>query len=137
MGPLKLNWTENSCTEPARALITEPNAIAIAALDSVTFVRGPFHVLTNYNFTSDQHTRVLFLIYGLGLTTADASAVTVQAAGQSLTVENIGPFTASGLSATYVIARLPDTLPQGNWPLTVTVRNTPSSNNPLLGIAGP
>ena len=100
-------------------------------------MRGPFHVLTNYNFTSDHHTRVLFLIYGLGLTTADPSVVTVQAAGQSLTVENIGPFTASGLSATYVIARLPDNLPQGNWPVTVNVRNTPSSNNPLLSVAGP
>lgn len=137
MGPLKLSWTQGSCTEPARALITEQNTTAIAALDSVTFVGAPFHVVNGNNFSGDALTRVLFLIYGLGLTAADKPNIAVQAAGVTLTVENIGPFTGSGLSATYVIAQLPANMPQGNWPMTVTVRGTATSNNPLLSIAGP
>jgi hypothetical protein len=135
MGPLKLNWTQSACTEPARLVITEENTNRAAAVDSVTFARGPFPVITNYNFSLDHHTRVLLLIYGLGLTGADASAVTVQAAGMSLPVEGIGPSRSPGLSATYVIARLPDGMPAGNWPLTVSVRGTASSNNPELSIA--
>jgi hypothetical protein len=138
MGPLKLNWTQSSCTEPPRFLIPENNnSNYIAAIDSVTFVRGPFHVVSNHNFSADGLTRVLFLVYGVGLTTADTSAVSVQAAGRSLPVDNVGPFTASGLSATYVIVVLPANFPQGDWPMTVTVRGAPSSNNPLLSIAGP
>lgn len=137
MGPLKLNWTQSSCTEPARALVTEEGVNRIAAFDSVTFVRGPFRVTDDFNFSADHRARITFFLFGLGLTTADASLVTVQAAGLNLPVENVGPFTAPGLSATYVIVRLPDNLPPGNWPLNVTVRGVPTSNNPTLGISGP
>jgi hypothetical protein len=137
MGPLKLNWTESSCTEPARTLLTEQDPSRIAALDSVTFVRAPFPVITNFNFSADHHTRVLLLMYGLGLTTADTSVVTVQAAGMTLLVENVGPLATPGFSATYVIVRLPDGMPAGDWPLIVTVRGVATSNSPLLSIAGP
>jgi hypothetical protein len=137
MGPFKLNWNQNSCTEPARLIIAEDNSNRLAAVDSVTSVRAPFAVATDYNFSSDHRTRITFLIFGLGLTTADASVVSVQAAGLSLPVENVGPFTVPGFSATYIVARLPEGIPSGNWPLTVTVRGVASSNSPLLIIAGP
>jgi hypothetical protein len=139
-GSIKLHWTETACTEPPRFLIPEnsdPNSLA--ALDSVTFVRGPFHINNPNNFSSTQRTRVMFLIFGLGLTSADASAVTVQAGGSPLPVENVGPFVAPGVSASYVIVVLPGGLSAGpaNFPLNVSVRGTACSNSPLLQIAGP
>jgi hypothetical protein len=73
----------------------------------------------------------------LGLNNSEVSAVNVQAAGLSLAVENVGPLTAPGFSATYIVARLPEGIPAGNWPLTVTVRGVASSNSPLIAIAGP
>ena len=137
MGPLKLNWNQNSCPEPARFIIAEDNSNRLAALDSATSVRGPFTTATDYNFSSDRHRRITFMILGLGLTTADVSLVSVQAAGMILPVENVGPFTAPGLAATFVVVRLPDVLPNGNWPVMVTMRGATASNNPLLAVGDP
>jgi len=140
MGPLKLNWTESSCTEPARLLIPENNnRNYIAAIDSVTYVRGTFHLKNPNNFSSNQATRVMFLVYGLGLTTADTSAVSVHAGSLPIPVENVGPLTAPGLSATYVIVVLPGNLTSSpmDFPLIVTVRGVATSNSPLLSISGP
>lgn len=137
MGPVQLNWTRSSCTEPARLIIAEDSGNGVAAVDSVSLLRAPFAPATNFNFAADRRTRITFLIFGLGLTTADASLVTVQAAGISLPVENVGPFTQGGLSATYVVVRLPEGMPAGNWPLNVTVRGAASLNSPMLGISGP
>ena len=139
-GSIKLNWTESSCAEPARFIIPEssdPNVIA--AIDSVTFVRGPFHINNPNNFSSNQRMRVMFLIFGLGLTSSDTSAVTVQAGSTPLPVENVGPLTAAGLGATYVIVLLPSGLSAGpaNFPLNVSVRGVACSNSPVLQIAGP
>jgi hypothetical protein len=137
MGPLKLNWTQNSCSEPARLIIAEDNSDRVAAIDSVTFMRGPFAPTTNFNFSADQRTRITILVFGLGLNPSDIAAVSVQAAGLSLPVENLGPLTAPGFSATYIVARLPEGIPAGSWPLTVTVRGVASSNSPFLLISGP
>ena len=139
-GSIKVHWAETGCTEPARFIIpenTDPNLAA--AIDSVTFVRGPFHINNPNNFSSTQRTRVMFLILGLGLTSADASAVTVQAGGSPLPVENVGPVTATGLGASYVIVQLPGGLSAGpaNFPLNVSVRGVTCSNSPVLQIAGP
>jgi hypothetical protein len=139
-GLAKLNWDESTCTEPARFLIPENTAPnVIAAFDSVTLVRGPFRISNANNFSSNQRTRVTFLIFGLGLTTSDTTAVSVQAGATPLPVENVGPLTAPGLSATYVTVRLPDGLSAGpaDFPLVVTVRNVQCTNSPLLNIAGP
>jgi hypothetical protein len=135
MGPFKLNWTQNSCTEPGRQIFVDENN-QVAALDSVTFVRGPFPNLNPNNLTpGDRRTRITFVLFGLGLTAADISNVSVQVAGTPLTVESVGPLTAPGFSATYIVAPLPGTIPPGNWPVTITVRGAASSNNPMLGIA--
>ena len=137
MGPLKVNWTQNSCSEPARLIIAEDNSDRVAAIDSVTFMRGPFAPTMSFNLSADQRTRITILILGLGLNTSDIAAVNVQAAGLALSVENLGPLTAPGFSATYIVARLPEGIPAGNWPLTVNVRGVASSNSPFLVIAAP
>ena len=140
MGSITLNWTETGCTEPARFLIPETSDPSrIVALDSVTFVRGPFHINETNNFSANQRTRVMFMIFGLGLTGADISAVSVQAGTTPLQVENVGPLMAPGLSATYVNVLLPSGLSAGpaTFPLNVSVRGVACSNNPVLQIAGP
>jgi len=61
--------------------------------------------------------------------------LTVQAAGFNLTVENVGPLMGiSGLDASYIVVRLPDGLPVGDLPLTVTLSGN-VSNIAILSIS--
>lgn len=106
-----------------------------AALDSVTWQRGPFSVLNLFNFSADRHTRVVLFTSDLGLTQPNSSQLIVQAGGRMLTVESVGPaMGVAGTSASYIIVRLPDGLPTGNLPLLITLRGFQSVNSPLLGI---
>jgi len=69
------------------------------------------------------------------LGTSSTSNVTVTRNGIALTVENVGTVTGTtGLSASYIIVRLPNGLATGELPLTVSVFGVPSTNNPTLGI---
>jgi uncharacterized protein (TIGR03437 family) len=120
----------------ACAAADNPNEAA--AIDSVTFVRGPFKTHTDVNFSADHQTRVLLFTTPLGLTQSDLSKVTVTAAGISLTVENVGPVTGVvGLDASYIVVRLPDGLPPGNLSLIVIANGVQSNNSPALVIAPP
>ena len=135
MGPLKLNWSESNCIEPPPSLLIEQNTVDRAvALDSVTFVRGPFHILSDLNFSGDHHTRVMLFISNLGLEPGEnRSALSVQAKGVLLPVETAG--TVPGLSQfSYIIVRLPDGLPAGDLPTSVTLRGA-VSNVGQLGIS--
>jgi len=107
-----------------------------AALDAVTLLRGPFRVLNNFNFHPDRHTRVIIFTSNHGLTLPDSSILTVRAAGLGLTVEGVGPVLGvTGMNASYIVVRLPDGLPSGDLPLTVTLRGVASSNSPTLSIS--
>ncbi len=101
-----------------------------AAIDSVTFVRGPFR-LTNPNnlFTADKRTRIILFTSNLGLTQSDLSdpsVLVVEAAGINLPVENVGPLAITGLSSSYIIVRLPDNLPNGQLELRIKLRGVTS-----------
>jgi hypothetical protein len=136
MGPLKINWTQSSCTEPTPRVVTEDNLTQAVALNSVTFARGPFQVLTGVNFSADHHTRVLLFTSALGVFQPDASILTVQAGGMNLTVENVGQVLGvSGLEASYIVVRLPDGLQTGNLPVTITLRGKTSTNAAMITIA--
>jgi hypothetical protein len=141
MGPLKLHWSESSCTEPARFIIPEEsNPNVVAAFDSVTFVRGPFHIDNPNNLDpSNNRTRVMFLIYGLNFVPDDAlgNSVEVRAGGHTLTINNLGAATAAGFSASYIIVAFPPDLPAGDYPLSVRIRGVFCTNSPVLSIAGP
>jgi len=114
--------------------VEEGTANQAVALDSVTLVRGPFHILTDVNFSSDHHTRVILFTSDLGLS-QPAPSLTVKAGGTLLTVENVGTVTGvSGLVASYIIVRLRDGLSPGNLPLIVTLNGLTGSNSPTLGI---
>jgi uncharacterized protein (TIGR03437 family) len=116
-------------------LIEEGSNNRAVALDSVTFVRGPFSVLTDYNCSADGHTRVILFTSSLGLSQPNASALTVQAMGIYLTVESVGPVSGvTGFVASYIVVRLPDGLPPGDLPLVVTL-NGAMSNTATLSIS--
>jgi len=116
--------------------IEQGTANKAAALDSVTRLRGPFSILNIHNFSADQHTRVMLFTSNLGLSQPDPAILTVRANGILLTVENVGTVSGvQGLDASYIVVRLPDGLPSGNLPLTVTLRGVVSSNTPALEIS--
>lgn len=130
------NGTANFTAALQPTIFVEDGAATQAvALDSVTLVRGPFHILTDVNFSSDHHTRVILFTSDLGLS-APGPSLTVQAGGTSLTVENVGTVSGvAGLNASYIVVRLPDGLPAGNLPLTVTLNGVASSNTPTISIS--
>jgi TolB protein len=111
---------------PPPGVITEEGTNNAIAVNSVTFVRGPFRILDPHNFSLDGHTRITLFTTSLGLTSPpipQASTLSVKANGVDLPVEFIGQTTGvPGLSGSYIIVRLPDGLPTGNLSLTVTVR---------------
>jgi hypothetical protein len=116
-------------------LIEEGTINRAVALDSVTFVRGPFRVLTDHNFSADHHTRVILFTSNLGLSQPDPSVLSVQASGFPLMVENVGPLLGvPGLVASYIVVRLPDGLPPGDLLLTITLRGV-TSNIATLSIS--
>jgi hypothetical protein len=119
------------------SIFTEQGATNRAvALDSVTWIGGPFRVLTDHNFSADHHTRVILFTSDLGMTQPDSTQLIVRAGGVMLTVENVGPVVGvSGMSASYIIVRLPDGLPTGDLPLVITLRGFDSLNSPTLSIA--
>jgi hypothetical protein len=122
-------------TDDAPVIFTEEGTNYAAAIDSVTFVRGPFTLLDNFNFSNDHRTRIILFTSNLGLTQPDSSVLTLQASGVPLTVENVGPLTGViGLNASYIIVRLPDGLPAGDLLLTVTHQGV-TSNVTVLSIA--
>ena len=64
----------------APALLTEANTSRAIALDSVTHRRDPFSVVTTYNFSMDQRTRIMLFATSVELAPGEtASAITAQA----------------------------------------------------------
>ena len=107
-------------------IFTEENTTNAAALDSVTFVRAPFRVVDEHNFSSDHITRVILFTSYLGLTQPSASLV-VRAGGFDLPVENVGPILIGSVHASYIVVRLPQNLAPGDLLLTVSLGNATSS----------
>jgi probable HAF family extracellular repeat protein len=112
-------------TEPAPVLLLETGTNNAAAIDSVTFVRGPFRVVDNFNFSSDHLTRIIIFT---SLLNQPDSTLMVRAAGIDLPVENVGTVSGvTGLSASYIVVKLPQGLTTGDLQLTVTLRNVTSN----------
>jgi len=109
-------------------LVEEGTANRAVALDSVTFVRSPFRIINDHNFSIDHHTRVIIFTSNLGLTQPNPAVLSVQASGFDLTVENVEPFTGvNGFNGSYIVVRLPDGLPPGDLSLTVTLNGNMSN----------
>jgi len=77
-------------------LLTEPNSNKAIALDSVTYMRDSFPVVTTKNFSGDQRTRIVLFARGVILAPDEtASVLTARAEGGEhriypLPVEHVG-----------------------------------------------
>jgi len=115
---------------PPPSVFTEEGTTNATAVNSVTFMRGPFRILDPYNFSLDGHTRITLFTTNLGLTSPpvpQAATLSVKANGVDLPIEYVGQTTGvPGLNGSYIIVRLPDGLPTGNLSLTVTLRGVTS-----------
>jgi len=123
-----------SAPATAPVIYAEEGTNNAVALDSVTFVRGPFRLSNPNNFSSDQRTRIILFTSDLGLTQSDLSdpaVLVVEAAGVNLPVENVGPASIPGLSSSYIIVRLPDNVPTGSLDLKVKLRGLASDAKTL------
>jgi hypothetical protein len=115
----------------------------LAAIDSITFVRGPFTLTDNYNFSSDNHTRIIFFTTDLGLPqtfqpNTDTLSVQLDGGGTLYPVEIVGPNAVIGGS--YIVFRLPDSLTPGLHSLAIRLNGAngvSSTNSPTFMISQP
>ena len=123
-----------AATVSTPVIYAEENTNNAVALDSVTFVRGPFGLSSPHNFSVDKRTRIILLTSALGLTQADLSdptALVVEASGVDLPVENVGALSIDGISSSYIVVRLPDNVPTGAVELKVKLRGVSSDARTL------
>lgn len=131
-GNFILNWSQSNCAPSTLAL--EQNTNQLAAVDSVTFVRGPFALTDDHNFSSDHRTRIIFFTTDLGFPTSqpDVNTLAVVINGTSYPIENVGP--SSSPPGSYVVFRLPDQLSPGTYAVSIKARGVMSANSPTITI---
>ena len=125
-----IGWPINP-NPPSTILIEQGTTNTASALDSVTFVKGPFTVLTSYNFAADGHRRLI--IFTTPVLPANPT-ISVTANGIPLTVEAFGTFNALA-GTSYIIVALPNLAGGGTtYALSVTVNGVSSTNTPTITI---
>ena len=124
---------------PPPILQTEENTDLAIAFDSVTMLRDPYPLTNNFNFSSDNRTRVMLFAVNLDLLPSEnSSALTAQAEDAQLkvyplTVESVT--TVPGLSwLTEVVVVLPDNLPGTADVLVSVTWHTRTSNKMRIKI---
>ena len=133
---LVVAYQSDAVTSPPVLYLEEGTNNALA-LDSVTFLRGPFRLSNPHNFSSDQRTRIILFTSYLGLTQADLSdptALVVELGGVNLPVQNVGTLSILGLNTSYIVVRLPDNTPMGTFEVKVKLRGA-ASNAGMLTIS--
>jgi uncharacterized protein (TIGR03437 family) len=123
--------TPNNSAPPV--IFAEENANKLAALDSVWFVRDPFTLFNDHNFSFDKRTRIVVFATGLELMPGENnSVVTAQAEFPGhgtfpLDVESVGKIPNVN-SITQVNLRLPNELANaGDVLVSVSLRGAPSN----------
>jgi len=111
-----------------------PSGTCLAAVDSVTFARGPFRLTNDLNFSSDRLTRIILFTSNLGMTNANlpSGILSIHVAGYGAiplaNIEHVGTVTGvSGMDASYIIVKLPANLPTGSSNLTVKMGSAESN----------
>jgi len=119
-------------------LLTHENQQQALALDSVTFLAGPFSPFNEFNFSSDARTRISLFATNIPPADENISAITVKAEDTQhntfqLPVEWVGR-TLGYPWMTQIVVRLPDALAHaGDVSVQVLVRQS-ESNKALLTI---
>jgi hypothetical protein len=118
---------------PAPVIVTEPNSDSAVALDSVWMERDPFPLMTPFNLSTDDRTRLMLFVLNLELLPGEtSSAVTARAEDASLnqfplTVEFVGQV-PNFEWLTQVVVRLPNNTPAAqSLFVSVTLRGQTSN----------
>jgi len=124
--------SQNGLLTVTPLLLLESGTNNAAAVDSVTFVRGPFSVTDNFNFSGDHVTRIIIFTSPLA---NPEPTLTVSASGHLLPIESVGSVTGvTGLNASYIVVKL-DPILTGtgsiNYDLTVSLRGVTSNTATL------
>lgn len=131
------NQTVNFTSIANPILLIEENSSRAIALDSVTFWRDPFSLLTTHNFSADQRTRIVLfaanvdLIAGENISVLTAQAEDSQQRLLPLTVEYVGKVPNFNW-LTQITVRLPDGL-AGDIRVSINLRGV-VSNKALISI---
>lgn len=125
-----IGWPINP-NPPRVILIEQGTANTASTVDSVTFERGPFTVLTTHDFASDGHRRLIMYVTP-ALSSNPVPTVSVTANGIPLTVEAFGTFNALA-GTSYIVVALPSLTP-GDYSLVVTINGVGSANSPTITI---
>jgi len=124
--------TQNGLLTVTPLLLLESGTNNAAAVDSVTFVRGPFSVTDNFNFSSDHVTRIIIFTSPLA---NPEPTLTVSASGHLLPIESVGSVAGvTGLNASYIVVKLDPILTGSgsiNYDLTVSLRGVASNTATL------
>ena len=122
----------------APILQIEANSTNAVAIDSVTFVRAPFSVTNDLNFSADHRTRIILFAANLTLASGEnTSSVTVQAQTSggtiiSLPVEFVG-VVPNCEWFTQVVVRLPDAVANaGAVQVSITHGNTSNQGTVVI-----
>lgn len=118
-------------------IVLEENTTRAAALDSPTFLRDPFRLENPFNFSSDQHTRIMIFATGITLLPGESpSAVMVQLEDDQnhvhqLVVEDIRKVpNFDWLSQ--IVVKLPNSIEtEGDHRIGLTFRGTTSNKPPI------
>ena len=123
---------------PTEPLIITDTTNHVIALESVSFVRGPFSSRTSRNLSSDQRTRVTLITRNIDLVPGEpipppsVSAQDQLSQNFSLPVEYVGSVPGAGWLV-QIVVRLPENLTAGNLQITVSFRGK-TSNSALLAV---
>jgi hypothetical protein len=124
---------------PPPVLLTEENSLRGLVVDSVTFMRDPFPVVTTQNFSADRHGRIMLFAVNIDLRPGEnISIVTAQAEDSThriypLPVESLGKVPGYDW-LTQVVVKLPDELGNaGDISVSINVRSA-TSNKVLVKV---
>jgi hypothetical protein len=123
-------------------LLTEADTNRAVALDSVTFARDPFPIVTNNNFSQDHRTRVMFfatnfdLLPGENLSAVTAKATDSRGHTYPLTVEFVGKVQGFDWLSSVVVKLPDDTTISGDIFVNISLPGV-NSNTVVVGIRSP
>jgi probable HAF family extracellular repeat protein len=138
VGNGKLNGEDRAfLLTPTEPVILTDEINQVIALESVSFLRGPFRSSTSRNLSSDQRTRVTLITRNIDLIPGEAIAPpSVSAEDEvhrifALPVEYVGGIPGAA-SLVQIVVRLPEDITPGNLQLRVSFRGRTSRTAGLI-----
>jgi len=140
VGNGKLNGQDRAfLLTPSEPMLLTDLTNQLIAVESASFLRGPFRPFSVFNLSSDQRTRITLItrnidiIAGENIAAPSVEAEDAQHRIFSLPVEHVGRVPGAGW-LTQIVVRLPEDLTAGDLQVTVSFRGR-TSRRGLLSIA--